>query len=41
MLGELPISYAERLVTVAVRPVQLTATKYDLLFSFRSTPYGC
>ena len=31
VLGELTIDYAQRLVTVAGRPVQLTATEYDLL----------
>ena len=31
-LGDLTINYAERLVTVAGRPVQLTATEYKLLF---------
>ena len=30
-LGDLTINYAERLVTVAGRPVQLTATEYKLL----------
>ena len=39
MLGELTISCAERLVTVAVRLVQLTVTKYDLLFQL-SVPAG-
>ena len=32
LLGDLTINYAERLVTVAGRPVQLTATEYQLLF---------
>ena len=32
MLGDLIINYAERLVTVAGEPVQLTAAEYDLLF---------
>ena len=32
VLGDLTIDYAERLVTVAGRPVQLTATEYALLF---------
>ena len=32
LLGDLTINYAERRVTVAVRPVQLTATEYKLLF---------
>ena len=32
MLGDLTIDYAERLVTLAGRPVQLTATEYQLLF---------
>ena len=31
VLAELTIDYAQRLVTVAGRPVQLTATEYDLL----------
>ena len=31
VLGELAIHYEERRVTVAGRPVQLTATEYDLL----------
>ena len=31
-LGDLTINYAERRVTVAGRPVQLTATEYNLLF---------
>ena len=32
VLGDLTIDYAERRVTVAGSPVQLTATEYDLLF---------
>ena len=32
VLGDLTIDYAERLVTLAGRPVQLTATEYQLLF---------
>ena len=32
MLGDLTIDYAERLVTVANRPVELSATEYQLLF---------
>ena len=32
VLGDLTIDYAERLVTVAGRPVQLTPTEYKLLF---------
>ena len=32
MLGDLTIDYAERRVTVAGQPVQLTATEYELLF---------
>ena len=32
VLGDLTIDYAERLVTVAGRQVQLTATEYNLLF---------
>ena len=32
MLGDLTIDYAERRVTVADRPVELTATEYALLF---------
>ncbi len=32
VLGDLTIDYAERRVTVAGRPVQLTATEYKLLF---------
>ena len=32
VLGELTIDYTERLVTIAGRPVQLTATEYQLLF---------
>ena len=32
LLGDLTINYAERRVTVAGRPVQLTATEYKLLF---------
>ena len=32
LLGDLAINYAERRVTVAGRPVQLTATEYKLLF---------
>ena len=31
VLGELTIAYAERLVTIAGRPVELTPTEYDLL----------
>ncbi len=31
-VGELSIDYAERQVTVAGRPVQLTATEYDVLY---------
>ena len=31
LLGDLTIDYAERRVTVAGRPVQLTATEYDVL----------
>ena len=31
VLGDLTINYAERLVTVAGKPVQLTPTEYDLL----------
>ena len=31
LLGDLMIDYAERLVTVAGRPVQLTSTEYELL----------
>ena len=34
VLGGLTIDYAERLVTVAGRQVQLTATEYNLLFEF-------
>ena len=33
MLGDLTIDYAERLVTLAGLPVQLTATEYQLLFA--------
>ncbi len=33
VLGDLAIDYAQRLVTVAGRPVQLTATEYRLLFA--------
>ena len=32
VLGDLTIDYAERLVTLAGRPVQMTATEYQLLF---------
>ena len=32
VLGDLAIDYAQRLVTLAGRPVQLTATEYRLLF---------
>ncbi len=32
VLGELIVNYAERLVTLAGRPVQLTATEYGLLY---------
>ena len=32
VLGDLTINYPERLVTLAGRPVQLTATEYQLLF---------
>ena len=32
VLGDLTIDYAQRLATVAGRPVQLTATEYLLLF---------
>ena len=32
LLGDLTINYAERRVTVAGRPVQLTSTEYNLLF---------
>ena len=32
VLGELQINYAERRVTVAGRPVRLTATEYNLMF---------
>lgn len=32
VLGDLMIDYAQRLVTVASHPVQLTATEYRLLF---------
>ena len=32
LLGDLTITYSERLVTVASRPVHLTATEYQLLF---------
>ena len=39
MLGDLAIDYAERLVTVAGRQVQLTATEFRLLFEL-STAAG-
>ena len=32
MLGGLSIDYAERRIAVAGRPVELTATEYDMLF---------
>ena len=32
VLGDLTVNYAERRVTVAGRPVRLTATEYKLLF---------
>ena len=32
MLGDLIIDYAERRVTIADQPVNLTATEYELLF---------
>ena len=34
MLGDLSIEYEQRLVTVAARPVELTATEYRLLRVF-------
>ena len=32
VLGDLSIDYAERRIAVAGRPVELTATEYDILF---------
>ena len=41
VLGDLTIDYAERRVTVAGRPVELTATEYELLCELSVNGDGC